>query len=593
MQEMTRIETDDSVIDISREGVSLIPRIAEDMLTRAAEEVPHWPHKYIFGAYEIRYASVEQQRFYAILKDRFLQGVYLDVGDNSNYIFVLLFELLNDFREDPNPERLNHYLKQLAHAYPVARRYALSHLVRMLQQESVLNETAEAELLDEFPDFYWTLSQRYGKQLGLTPAEKKILDQVRLSENSFNEIPFFRLLIIRTFLNRVGKLSLEYEKLQSTLDHELKALADGIARKHFRYRTNSRNYNALLHSASSLQYSALFKMCENEIRSYYSHKRRLQIPGFCTHPQLNDTFGENLFERFRILLLAEQTGLPEIDEATEIALNGLNATRWKEKFNLLKLTIHKGADFVREIRELVRMNSQNSSRELIYLEAVRFIAGKDRKAALALYLNYLDIAVGRDPLGYRELPRNISKHLFITPAQKEEFDSLVTRFIESRDLQEAFHRIEGFYEPKRRSIRIDRDHIREVQQHHSATVDLLNQYLQDEEPESLPISSQPSLTEPEIKESLADSDHSNNQKSRFIVNLNEVQQEVLSYLKDHDGLVPCEQLNSFIQTTGYLPGQVVEGINDTCYELLDDILIEEEEDQYLLNKAYYEQIIAT
>ena len=37
--------------------------------------------------------------------------------------------------------------------------------------------------------------------------------------------------------------------------------------------------------------------------------------------------------------------------------------------------------------------------------------------------------------------------------------------------------------------------------------------------------------------------------------------------------------------------QLIESINESCFETLDDILIEEEEDYYQINEDYYKQIL--
>jgi hypothetical protein len=36
---------------------------------------------------------------------------------------------------------------------------------------------------------------------------------------------------------------------------------------------------------------------------------------------------------------------------------------------------------------------------------------------------------------------------------------------------------------------------------------------------------------------------------------------------------------------------LIESINDTCYEFLDDILIEEEDDYYTIDTNYFQKIL--
>lgn len=42
----------------------------------------------------------------------------------------------------------------------------------------------------------------------------------------------------------------------------------------------------------------------------------------------------------------------------------------------------------------------------------------------------------------------------------------------------------------------------------------------------------------------------------------------------------------------YSKNQLIESINEICYNNLDDVLIEEEEDNYIINENYYQRILA-
>jgi hypothetical protein len=43
---------------------------------------------------------------------------------------------------------------------------------------------------------------------------------------------------------------------------------------------------------------------------------------------------------------------------------------------------------------------------------------------------------------------------------------------------------------------------------------------------------------------------------------------------------------------GLFPGGLIESINESCYEKLDDLLIEEEDENYIMNPGYYQIITA-
>jgi hypothetical protein len=52
------------------------------------------------------------------------------------------------------------------------------------------------------------------------------------------------------------------------------------------------------------------------------------------------------------------------------------------------------------------------------------------------------------------------------------------------------------------------------------------------------------------------------------------------------------ELEQFAKSKGIFKNQLIESINEICYEFLDDVLIEEEEDYYTINTNYFKRITA-
>ena len=57
------------------------------------EDVPYWEHTYIYSVVDLQKANHQQRQFYRYFKAQFLKERYLDIDDNSNYVFVLMFDL--------------------------------------------------------------------------------------------------------------------------------------------------------------------------------------------------------------------------------------------------------------------------------------------------------------------------------------------------------------------------------------------------------------------------------------------------------------------------------------------------------------------
>ena len=56
--------------------------------------------------------------------------------------------------------------------------------------------------------------------------------------------------------------------------------------------------------------------------------------------------------------------------------------------------------------------------------------------------------------------------------------------------------------------------------------------------------------------------------------------------------VPQSELEVFAKSKGLFKNQLIENINEICYEILDDVLIEDEDDYNTINPQYYQRILA-
>jgi hypothetical protein len=50
------------------------------------------------------------------------------------------------------------------------------------------------------------------------------------------------------------------------------------------------------------------------------------------------------------------------------------------------------------------------------------------------------------------------------------------------------------------------------------------------------------------------------------------------------------EIEDFAKSKGVFKNQVIESINESCYEVLDDVLIEEEDDYYTIIPEYFQKI---
>lgn len=106
------------------------------------KKVPYWEHTYVYSAEYLQRASQEQKHFYYYFKEEFLKGHYLDIENNSNYVFILMFDLCKDYSKHKNYDLLKYQLDILAANYPITARYTsktLSNSVAAINQEEIKN----------------------------------------------------------------------------------------------------------------------------------------------------------------------------------------------------------------------------------------------------------------------------------------------------------------------------------------------------------------------------------------------------------------------------------------------------------------------
>lgn len=107
-----------------------------------ADGVPYWEHTYIYSVADLQRANHLQKQFYHYFRAQFLKERYLDIKDNSNYAFILMFDIADDYKEHKDYDLLKHQLNTLAENYPVVARYinkAITQVVTTVKQEKSEN----------------------------------------------------------------------------------------------------------------------------------------------------------------------------------------------------------------------------------------------------------------------------------------------------------------------------------------------------------------------------------------------------------------------------------------------------------------------
>lgn len=579
------INNDNSIIDITN---SIPEKISYK--NNSNRILPYyWKNKYI-DSYNIIYeATKEQREFYSTFKQAFLNNIYIDLKGYTNYLYILYFDLLKEYETNRDIKYLERLIIRLGLFYPEIKNFAdLGFSSKQINHSSFYSATQNYTT-----DYdYWRLGSKYKTKLKLKDEEVRLLNKLWYPSNNFCSIEYCCIEILKLFLNVVTVLKANYISEGTSIEAEFLSVADVIARKHFKYKNGSQNYKYCIESTTNEFYSHIFKHCENAVREYYGHKRKLNTDTYYTTVEAKTEFETKIISKVSELLpkLITKVSLP--DEKTEIELNSQNANRWKIKFEeLIKNYNSDPKAFINSIATLGKLNKKNPSIENIFFEASKFISKFDKESALSLYIQYLYYDLKSTTFDNKQLTKTIQKNLFKTNEQLHNFEKIVSELIKDKDLEKALKNVSKVYEIKRRKIQLDTTSIKEVQEQHKGTVELLNEYLKDDfEDENNSIKSQ-EINNEEIKIEITQKSEETIQ-SGFVSELSfsPIHISTLELFSKNNFSVPQSEIEAFAKSKGIFKNQLIESLNEICYNLLDDILIEEEDDFYIIHKNYFQRI---
>ena len=586
---------DDSIIDVTGDSYRIN---ANSDLKKYSSGVPYWAHHYVCSYSEINSATVEQRFFYGIFKNSFLNGEYLDLDGNSNYAFILLFDLLSEYENHKDIPKLEKQLQELGQCYSKTKSYGISFLIQKMEAKGDSEGVSRLRIEERYgyqnnTDYdYWRLGSKYKTKLKLNDEDVKLLNKLWYPSNNFCSVEYCCVEILKLYISVIAELKASYLAEGTSIEDQFLAVADLIARIHFKYKNGSQNYKYCIETTTNEFYSHIFKHCENAVREYYGHKRKINTDTYYTTADAKTEFETKIISKVSSLLpvLISKVSLP--DEATDIELNSQNTNRWKIKFEDLTTNYNdKSKEFVDSIVTLGKLNKKNPSIENIFFEASKFIAKYDNGSALFLYVHYLYHDLKSATFDNKQLTKTIQKSLFKTNEQLHDFEIIVSELIKDKDLEKALKNVSKIYEVKRKKIQLDSTSIKEVQQQHSGTVELLNEYLKDDfEDENNTIKSQ-EINNEEIEIEITQKSE-NTVDSAFLSSLSfsPLHLSALELFIKSNFSVPQSEIEVFAKSKGIFKNQLIESINETCYDLLDDVLIEEEDDYYTINTNYFKRI---
>ncbi len=585
----------DDIIDINKEDINL--KIESERF----EEVPYWPHQYVYSYEAINSASNSHRKFFERYKSNFHNGNLLDIRGNTNYAFVLYFDLLREFNKHQDIQKLEKQLLFLGKSCPKTKSYGLYALIDILRSKSDYNSLEllkkledptyqfEAGYSDYDPNAY-KLGTQYKSKLDLNKNEVELLNKFYNPSNVFNSVEGCCVAIIEQYLKMISAVENDLIGRSSSLNKEISQL-QMLVKEHFHVGDNFYELRYINERVESETFLTIFKRVENSVRTAFDHKRKISDVFPYSENKLNEEFEERIGGILDKEISAQQPNMKKPDVPTQIQLNSQNVNRWKFEFDVLKeaLKNEKLEKFYDGIDHLEEVNQKNSNIEHIFYEASKTIAKYNKTQALKYYAKYISYDLNSDKIHNKQLTKTVQKSLFKSESQVVSFRQIIQELFDNNNLEQVLNKLDDFYKPVRKKIVLNKNEIQEAENKHSTTVDILNKYLVNDDSGTEEVN----LLDSEEELSISFNPNGTEQ-SKFIDNLrlNKNQEELLLTIAQNEFSIFQHEVEKIALKNGILKNQLIDSINEVCFDFLEgEVLIEEDEEYYIIEKSYYQEII--
>lgn len=275
-----------------------------------------------------------------------------------------------------------------------------------------------------------------------------------------------------------------------------------------------------------------------------------------------------------ITLVEHEAGfirVPDVEEEKEMFM--FDKKRWKRIYEQAvdAFDVNKPDEFCDQIHQLASLNPKVRVTDArnIYYKGYLFLADKHKEKSLKLYLLYLSVK----GCEHRAISKRNAGRLFANEKQKEQFEKICNQLKKDNNIHKALEDLAGLFVVKRKRIELNIDAIQDANIKQNNVARLLSDYLDEEEDaKSTPIPEINVITE---KKESTEKNH----------------KEFFDLFISNAFRLNRQDVLSFVRTKGLFKDQFIEHINDLYYEALDDLLIEEDGEEYILNEAYYEEVV--
>lgn len=548
--------------------------------------VPSWPTDPKITPDDLLKLPIEHEEFYNQFKQSFETSEYIDLEGNVNYLIVLVHEIALDFALYEEEDEFEEYLDKIEANYPEfkLKRAAVYQLVEGIKDKI---EEFEDESDGRFvlpPVYLSDLALKLEDSLQLNLTELKRISQVLYKQNKFNQYTPIQEQIARFYLKVYEFVEEAYNKKQKSLSRALEKIEDDLFDKEKLQTAEGGKLIYFNNIWSQHLFTRIFNQCENVIRKHYSYYDLIIPAGIYKYDFTTGKIKSiNEWESIVHEIIQQYTvNLEEPIEEYEKAFLQLKPSSWKIKYeNIIKQYGDSPEKFLIAVNKLGKFINNTNNEQSLYFQAYSYMHEKDTITALTLYLYYSSVLQKKGVKNAKKISKIHENKLFQNRNQSIQFKELLSELTPNENLNCAIEKLTEIFLPKRKEIILDTVSIQNIQKSHSQTVELLAELLQDEN-EIISNNNNKNTKHIVSQTTIAETNPSNDSNDR--VELSDIQKKSLEYIFSNNNRVTVKKFETFAREKGQFGNQLIESINELYYDHLGELLIEEEDGQYIVHK---------
>ncbi len=594
---MNKSKRDKSIIDILIENGNDLNINYNGIVI--PDKIPYWRGGNIHSQHDIEYATPEQKIFYFYFKSEFLKGKLVDIDNNVNYAIILHLDLLDEYETHYNLATLERQFRLLSKCCPQTEKYNQMSLKRLFNKKGVSQLSELFDLMQIFQEAEYLQTSRYsnhrsndyklgdiyGEELDLDEIEIEWLNKFWQPSNVFLSIDDCTTATVKQYLLVLWELDNVLKKTKSSIKKEERFLGKKLYKRTPDYFSDY-GFSPDLESVPDL-YLTVFKRVENSVRFSYEHKRK--ISDDFPSSELASLFESRIGKKVNVIIEKRKGKIKKPNHKTQIELNTLNNGRWKVEFAKIKTAYapENIEDTIKKIALLEKVNQENPKVEQILFEASKLVAEHNNVLSLQYYIKYIYYDLSTKKSVKKPFTKKLQKILFKTEKQHSDFQAIIAKFNKDSNLEKALNAASKIYIVKRKKIVLNKSEIDDAKQKHDGTVELLNQYLEDDDKNK-------TVSNAENKEVSVTMKTNKESDSQFITGLqfNDVQKALLLLFVENSFLLEKEQIETLAVKNGLFKNQLIDSINEACFDFLDgEALIEEDDNNYVIEESFYTEIL--